>query len=369
MIFTWGVELLVFWLLFLALYASGSYDRCLSLTGVVSSGLALVAHVAISAWDPRDLSGAEEGGADSDGGAGVPLYYSDVSNAFLSLHLGLLLDASLVPAGAAWSTTVHATVAYAVLAVMIIPALGLAFASAQGRTYLFLQRHALLGVWWPSLARIVACRAPDWGWALPVVLSVLFALHVARRDALAAGVGLVVVLGAGFIGLFAQGGAGDVVPWTPKFGLAVGVFILTGGAQVGWTVLAAMDWMRARRAAAGGAAGAGDGVGGGSGGGGDDDAAGGAVEAGGAGDDRGGEEDHTPSAPPQSSVEEAAARMREGVSGGVGEEARDEFTLMFHNLLTPSYPSDASARHRRLQRPAQGSSGGVMYTSLSDKVR
>ena len=62
MIFTWGVELLVFWLLFLALYASGSYDRCLSLTGVVSSGLALVAHVAISAWDPRDLSGAEEGG-------------------------------------------------------------------------------------------------------------------------------------------------------------------------------------------------------------------------------------------------------------------------------------------------------------------
>lgn len=381
MIFTWGVELVVFWLLFLGLYASAAFDLRLGFAGLIASGLTLVAHVALSAWDPRDLANSAKGGeaqAEPDD-FGVPLYYSDISNAFLALQVGLLLDASLAPADVVWFSMAQATMTYAVLLAMLIPALGLAFASAQGRTFLFLQRHALMGVWWPALIRVMACGAArDWGWALPVVLTLLLALHVARRDMLEAILGMLAVLAAGLVvtlsdqgGGGAQGGA-----WTPRLGLAVGAFILTGGAQVGWTVLAVMDWLKNNRAASGRRkrGGGGGDVNGGA----NDGTNSNAVQDDGGSNDNNmndnnqhqddnddgdsADHHHAPSAPPQASVEAAAAAAL--ASRGMAEEARDEFALVFHNMLTsPGY--DSAARHRK--RPGAGD--GPVYMSLSDKVR
>jgi len=339
MIFTWGVELLVFWLLFLGLYVSSSFDRALSLTGLVSSGLVLVAHVALAAWDPRDLLG----GKAEDPDAGVPLYRADVSNAFLSLHLGLVMDALLAPASVAWPTAVNAALTYTVLVALAIPALGLAFASAQGRTYLFLQRHALMGVWWPPLARLAACNAPGWGWVLPVIVLLLFGLHLARRDMLASAAGTAAVLVAGLVLLFAQGA--EVVPWTSKFILVFGALLLTGGAQIAWTVLVVRDWQKNKKNnQEGGEDRSGD----------NDGGAGGGAEP---------DEDHAPTAPPQDQVEAAAAALP--ATGAYGHEAgSDEFTLMFHNIMMPSYSSEAAARHRRPPR-----AGGAGYISLDDKIR
>ena len=340
MIFTWGVELLVFWLLFLGLYVSSSFDRALSLTGLVSSGLVLAAHVALAAWDPRDLLGGDA--ADPD--AGVPLYRADISNAFLSLHLGLLVDALLAPASVAWATTVNAALTYTVLVALAVPALGLAFASAQGRTYLFLQRHALMGIWWPALARLVACNAPAWGWVLPVIVLLLFVLHLGRRDMLASAAGTGVVLVAGLVLLFAQGA--DVVPWTAKFVLVFVTLVLTGGAQIAWTVLTVRDWQRKRK---------------------EDDKAGGkdGEGAGGAEHNDGADDDNTAAAPPQDQVDAAAAVSALNTGGGMGYEAGpDDFTLMFHNIMMPTYSTEAAARHRR---PPRGS--GVGYISLDEKIR
>ena len=223
MIFTWGIELLLLWGLNLAIGGGGQFGLWAAVTGLIDAAVALAAHLSLAAAWP--LVGNDAPSAP---------YRSEVSNAYLSLHLGLALSV-FTRDPSAWGSALYQLWAYAMAGVMLLPALGLALASYSGRgesNWLVFHRHTLVGVVWGAFLPSLPCSSGVVVAILCILLTLTVAAHALRLDVLATGMTLVSLLVVGGWGLMADM---STVPLGVLITQIV-VLVLSVVVQLVWTV-------------------------------------------------------------------------------------------------------------------------------------